>query len=116
MNYIEWNEALVKRYFCNVNAAQTFLCITIDTLKDVAGFPSEEHALKSFIKAFKEGPYWTRNVAGEDHLPGCRTILSKAHNCLHPNPDWENQPARANEKLDLSDHVYWREWEDESLQ
>jgi hypothetical protein len=114
MNYIEWNDALAKRYFDCVTDKQTFLCITKDTLKDISGLPTEEEALESYIKAVKAGPYWTRNVAGNDHLPGCKTILAKAHNCLHPNPNWK-QCFQNNEKL-LNNHVNWRDWTEETFQ
>jgi len=82
MNYIEWNNALAKRYFDDVTESQTFLCITRDTLKDISGLSTEQAALDDFIAAVKNGPEWTQ-------ISGCWSIPSKAHNCLHPIPSIE---------------------------
>lgn len=102
MNYIEWNTALAKRYFDDVTEAQTFLCITRDTLKDISGLDTEQAALDDFIAAVKKGPEWTQ-------ISGCWTIPSKAHNCLHPDPEYRNRRRRSNtEKKDLSGHIHWK--------
>lgn len=103
MNYIEWNNALAKRYFDDVTDAQTFLCITKDTLKDVSGLPSEEEALADFIRAVADGPEWTQII-------GCRTIPSKAHNCLYPDPNWSRTRTDSREKRALRGHRGWRDW------
>lgn len=101
MNYIEWNNALAKRYFDDVTEAQTFLCITKDTLKDISGLATEQAALDDFITAVKNGPEWTQ-------ISGCWTVPSKAHNCLHPDPEYRNRRRRSNEKKDLSGHIHWK--------
>lgn len=103
MNYLQWNNALAKRYFDDVTEAQTFLCITKDTLKDLSGLASDEEALADFIKAVTEGPEWTQ-------INGCRTILSKAHNCLYPDPNWSRTRTDRREKHILAYHVGWRDW------
>ena len=105
MNYIEWNNALAKRYFDDVTEAQTFLCITRDTLRDISGLPTEEEALKDFIRALSMGPPWTQ-------ISGCWTIPSKAHNCLHPDPEYQNRRRRTTDKKILNEHVHWKRFKE----
>jgi hypothetical protein len=111
MNYIEWNNALAKRYFDDVTEAQTFLCITRDTLKDISALATEQAALDDFIAAVKNGPEWTQ-------IDGCGTIPSKAHNCLYPDLYWSRLRTDSREKHNLAGHVGWRgwKWEGKTLQ
>lgn len=109
MNYLEWNNKLAAHFFCKGAGDKVFLCVTAETLREVSGLELLA-AKKSFVRAIKQGPPWT-------DIAGCKTVPSKAHNCLHPLPNWQ-QYSRTDEreKRTLTGHVHWSEFRDSSFE
>jgi hypothetical protein len=100
MNYLEWNSQIADHFFNDAaSGRRVLLCVTCDTLAEISGLDTEL-AKQDFLAAVKKGPEWTE-------IPGCSRIGSKAHNCLHPDPEWRHRRARDTEKRDLTDHVHW---------
>jgi hypothetical protein len=104
MDYCQWNNALAAHFFDGQSDREVFLCVTSDTLAEVSK-TSPQSAREEFVNAVRKGPSWT-------DIPGCRRIASKAHNCLHPDPDWRNRGNRQTEVRTLTGHVPWREFAD----
>lgn len=104
MDYCQWNNALAAHFFDGQSDREVFLCVTSDTLAEVSK-TSPESARADFVNAVRKGPSWA-------DIPGCRRIASKAHNCLHPDPDWRNRGNRQTEVRTLTGHVPWREFAD----
>jgi hypothetical protein len=109
MNYLEWNNKLAAHFFCKGAGDKVFLCVTAETLREVSGLELQA-AKRSFVRAIKQGPPWT-------DIAGCKTVPSKAHNCLHPLPNWQ-QYSRTDEreKRTLTGHVHWSEFRDSSFE
>ena len=104
MDYLDWNDKLCRHFFCKIGAAEVFPCVSKTTLSDVSGL-NEEKAVSEFLTSVKKGPEWTQ-------IPRCQNIVSKMHNCLYPDPDWKKREAgEKREKLSLTGHVYWSEYE-----
>ena len=103
MNYLEWNNKLGAHFFCKGASDKVFLCVTAETLREVSGLDLQA-AKRSFVRAIKQGPFWA-------DIAGCKTVPSKAHNCLHPLPSWQ-QYSRTDEreKRTLTGHVHWSEF------
>ena len=109
MNYLEWNNKLAAHFFCKGAGDKVFLCVTAETLREVSGLELQA-AKRSFVRAIKQGPPWT-------DIAGCKTVPSKAHNCLHPLPN-SQQYSRTDEreKRTLTGHVHWSEFRDSSFE
>lgn len=109
MNYLEWNNKLAAHFFCKSAGDKVFLCVTAETLREVSGLELQA-AKKSFVRAIKQGPPWT-------DIAGCKTVPSKAHNCLHPQPNWQlYSRTDEREKRTLTGHVHWSEFRDSSFE
>jgi hypothetical protein len=109
MNYVEWNNKLAAHFFCKGASDKVFLCVTAETLREVSGLELQA-AKKSFVRAVKQGPPWT-------DITGCETVPSKAHNCLHPLPNWKQyKRTDEREKRTLTGHVHWSEFRDPSFE
>lgn len=108
MEYLAWNDTLCRHFFCKTGAVEVFPCVSKTTLSDVSGL-NEEIAVSDFVAAVKKGPEWTQ-------IPRCQNIVSKAHNCLYPDPDWKKREAgEKREKLNLTGHVHWSKFESGNL-
>jgi hypothetical protein len=104
MTYEEWNRKLGDLFFRRGPEENVFLCVTLETLSQASGMHDVDAAKADFVRAIKDGPTWTQ-------IPGCQTTISKAHNCLHPDPHWKTRRERQTEKLALEGHVNWRIFE-----
>ncbi|NBT47079.1 MAG: hypothetical protein EBT07_04570 [Actinobacteria bacterium] len=104
MDYLDWNDSLCRYFFCKTTGGLVFPCVSKNTLADVSKLDATA-ALSDFTAALKQGPKWTQ-------IPRCQNILSKAHNCLYPDPKWkEREAGEKREKLNLIGHVYWSAYE-----
>ena len=112
MDYLEWNRVLGEHFFPSVktDGSSNYLCVTGQLLADLGGFTDPDLAIRDFIDAILKGPKWTQ-------IERCSTVLSKAHNCLNPDPKWEKRKVffgRKIEKIELVGHIHWKNFKDYS--
>jgi len=106
MEYLEWNHLLGKYFFPlgESDRSSNYLCVTGQLLAELGGFPNSYSAIQDFLDSIRKGPPWTQ-------IDRCSTILSKAHNCLNPDPKWEQRKiffGKKTERINLTGNVHWK--------
>jgi hypothetical protein len=108
MDYLEWNRLIGEHFFPSNESDRTsnYLCVTGQLLAELGGFPDSNSAIQDFVESIRKGPPWTQ-------IDRCSTILSKAHNCLNPDPKWEKRKTffgKKTEKINLTGNIHWKEF------
>jgi hypothetical protein len=106
MDYLEWNRLLGKYFFPSgaSERASNYLCVTGQLLAELGEFQNSDLAIQDFVVSIRKGPPWTQ-------IDRCSTILSKAHNCLNPDPNWKERKhffGKKTEKVNLTGHIHWK--------
>lgn len=110
MDYLDWNRLLGEHFFPSVktDGASNYLCVTGQLLAELGGFSDSDSAIRDFIDAIIKGPKWTQ-------IERCSNFLSKAHNCLYPDPKWDKRKVffgKKTEKVNLTGHIHWKHFKD----